>query len=536
MDMNKKGFTLIETMAVVGILGAASLTIMTNQTDEIKENKMIFFLEESLSVVSAVDEKLSIEGFDPSNWNQTNWADESEIVSGLIRQELTSLSGSNCDKDSFLPCTFWSEETFKGFDVTSNLEVDNVGFIDSFNLTISFEDEESFSQNFKEIKQALTHIQGLTYNELSGMYFVNMVSLNTGNILSSAECISESTDCAINLSLERSGGNDYFRVDGSVAIEDNHITFVDTKDAAPLECLRWRQSTSGTWNLTPMSSQEDCGIGIYSETGYPVAVDVIADNGTFGNTLIDVGLNYECNVYKKAAASSSNVIVTDGTSPCGMLGEDIVQVVDSASAKVLFAEEGNINLVHVNRLITDSVKAETMTVTQLAEFKAGAEANGYINVGGTTNIDLDLTINSSTNVTGDVDIGGTLIVDTVTASNKVSAPTGNFTNIDNEIARLENKREVVQDNVDSLGGTWITGSWGSCNTACGGGFKYRSVTCSSGDYCTGSIPSNVISCNTHACPTLSSGVSSGSSGGGKQVCDWVEWGQRGHYRWECRTQ
>ena len=57
---------------------------------------------------------------------------------------------------------------------------------------------------------------------------------------------------------------------------------------------------------------------------------------------------------------------------------------------------------------------------------------------------------------------------------------------------------------------WRVGSYGNCNKSCGGGQKYRSVTCPAGFQCTGTKPSSSAACNTHSCSIAATITCTGS--------------------------
>lgn len=503
----KNGFTLAESIIALSVLSLITVGVVSNMAETNDKDDAIIFMDEAMNVVSAVDQRLNIDGFNSTLWTTTNWNNENEVVGNLIQRTLTSNAITGCANGEWIPanpemnelsiinCNQWDGRRPDGMEMSAQLGVDAVGFVDNFEFLITFEDDDSFIENFQDMKVGYNYINGLPYNELASLFFIDLVNVTTRDEITTSECLNQASNCGIRLSLERSGGYEYFRIDGTASMIDTNITFVETKGDAPLRCLRWVQNNAGVWGSTPLN--EDCGVGIYSETGSPVAADIVVDNGTFENVLLS--LENECNVYTPSANVSSDVVNISRTSPCGTLEDGtIIQVVNNTSQEMTLAESGHFNLLKLDNLIATTIQANELKVVNLAEFDTST-LTGYARIGRDTIVSGDLNIGGNMVVNGNFDVSGDITALNISADTMISAPIGDFANINAELARLDNKANSVEDQVDDMKGNWVIGSWGTCNVSCGGGFQKRTVYCPTGMYCGDSLPQTTRSCNTNAC-------------------------------------
>lgn len=365
--MKNKGFTLFEALLSVMILGSISTGTILNQVENRNKNKRLKFIEESLSIVKAVDHRIAIDGYDSDLWSKLKWNGEEEIVNSLIKEELTSKYHDKCNGGKWKPatnaekntklisCNLWEHRRNFGETIKAELRQDSLGFIQGFDFLINFEDENNFKKYFRDLKYSLNQVSVNPSQELSGIYINTLVSTSSGFDISSYECINNPLDCSIKLSLERSGGNEYLRADGSNSIIGEHLTFVESKGQSPLKCLRWsntKRDGSGIWSRI---NDEDCGIGIYMETNQPVMVDVVADTGTFKNILLD----QNCIYYQW----NGNEIVDSGmTKPCGISndGSEIFQVVPNSYNENIHADKLYSNTIHTKSLITETISSDLL--------------------------------------------------------------------------------------------------------------------------------------------------------------------------------
>ncbi|MBE8577859.1 tail fiber protein [Vibrio sp. OPT18] len=367
MNKTNGGFTLIETLLAISAIGVVSAGLVVKQAEKNKEIKTQNFFREAYEIVRAVDHRIAIDGYDPVLWTKTNWNNEKEIVEDLIAKQLTSESLTNCKDGEWNPvsnsnsetrlisCKLWNDRKNNGEVLSAELVSDSAGFIQSFNLYLSYSDPKILSEKFLEISKAIDNVSFTINQEISGSHYIDYVSTSSKNDITIKECIKNFDDCSIRFSVDRNGGNEYVKADGSNSMIGEHLTFIDTKGQAPMKCVRWSNTArdgSGAWTI---DTDEECGIGIYKDDPHPVMVDVVADSGTFKNVLLD----QECKVY---AWNGSNVVDTGNTSPCGVLndGSEIVQVVDNIRSKT--SEIGTLyaGIAHINNIFINNVVAETI--------------------------------------------------------------------------------------------------------------------------------------------------------------------------------
>ncbi|EPO3102694.1 shufflon system plasmid conjugative transfer pilus tip adhesin PilV [Vibrio cholerae] len=365
--MNKNGFTLFEALLSVMVLGTVSTGIILKEVENRNQNERLRFIDEAMSIVKAVDHRIAIDGYDPDLWTKLKWDNEEDIVNSLIKEDLTSQYHDKCEGGKWNPaisaenqtklisCNLWGSRRNFGETIKAELREDSLGFIQGFDLLISFDDEANFKKYFRDIKYSLNQISVNPSQELSGIYINSLVSTSSGVDIDSYECINNPLDCSIKLSLERSGGNEYIRADGGNSMIGEHLTFIESKGQSPLKCLRWsntQRDGSGIWSKI---DDEDCGIGIYKETNQPVMVDVVADTGTFKNVLLD----QNCIYYQW---NGSEVVNSGTTKPCGISndGSEVFQVVPNSYNENIHTDKLYSNTIHTKSLITETLSSNVL--------------------------------------------------------------------------------------------------------------------------------------------------------------------------------
>ncbi|EPF5720257.1 hypothetical protein ACSTAT_001534 [Vibrio cholerae] len=411
--MNKNGFTLFEALLSVMVLGSISTGIILKEVENRNQNERLRFIDEAMSIVKAVDHRIAIDGYDPDLWTKLKWDNEEEIVNSLIKEDLTSQYHDKCSGGNWKPaisaenntklisCNLWGSRRNFGETIKAELREDSFGFIQGFDLLISFDDEANFKKYFRDIKYSLNQISVNPSQELSGIYINSLVSTSSGVDIDSYECINNPLDCSIKLSLERSGGNEYIRADGGNSMIGAHLTFIESKGQSPLKCLRWsntQRDGSGVWSKV---DDEDCGIGIYEQTGQPVMVDVVADTGTFKNVVLDK----LCKVYQW---NGSEVADAGISTPCGMTnnGTEIYQITNRVIANELEsvnikgsninAKNLKVNIANIDQIITPILNAEYIEVSKQLEVKGNSFLRG------------DLLVTGNTTMNGNLDLSGVL--------------------------------------------------------------------------------------------------------------------------------
>lgn len=357
-----KGFTLIETLAAVTVGAAVTATALSIESDENRKRESIKLITDAYSIVQAVDHRIAIDGYDSTLWTKTDWASEDNIVVDLIGKELNSSYLTNCpggtwnpsiiteQKTKLIECRKWESRKKNGEKISASLTSDVSGFLQNFKLRIEYPVLEDLQKSYLDLKYAITNIKSTEQQQLSGVHMATFVSKSTGSEIGSKKCVQDFNDCSIELSWNRSGGNEYVRADGENSMVASHLTFVESKGDSPMKCIRWQNTLrdgSGVWSR---ELAEDCGIGIYKGTTTPVMVETTVDTGTFKNILLD----QECNDYRW---DGTKVIDVGTTSPCGMNndGTEIYQVVPNISSETA----------HIKNIYSDALELEDLNVKNL---------------------------------------------------------------------------------------------------------------------------------------------------------------------------
>jgi len=221
----------------------------------------------------------------------------------------------NTEKETnLLECGLW-KRTSSDFKISAEMKLDDNNYVKSFDLFLGFNSKKSVENNYPEIKRALQGLNISNNQEIAGIHSFGIASLSTGKDLAFNECMKNVSDCGVKFSINRSGGYEYIRLDGSNSMIKNHLSFIESKGQSPLSCLRWvntKKDGTGVWKRL---EDTDCGIGMYQNEGdpldkQPVMVNVVADTGTFDNVMLDK----KCTIF---AWNGTNVVDTSEKSPCG---------------------------------------------------------------------------------------------------------------------------------------------------------------------------------------------------------------------------
>lgn len=506
--MNKNGFTLIESLIAISVVGSLSVGIIASQIEKNKTDSAVKLINEAANVISAVDTRISIDGYDFDLWNRNTWTDRNAVVNDLIARHLVPANSTTCNTGTWIPivnseesaklidCNQWSNSTNPML-MEATLREDSIGYIEGFDLILSYPDDLTFDEEFQDMKVGFNSIKAKVYNEITGIYFFDLISMTTRQEISTVECLGQKSNCGFRFSYERGGGFEYLRLDASNSMIDSHLTFVESKGNAPLKCQRWRNSLadgSGSWNL--VNPDDNCGIGIYSVTGHPSVVEVVAENGTFQNLILDK----ECDVYEPKSTNGSVLGArANGTSPCGLLSNgEAIQVVETIHTQNILSEQGDFEDISTKSLIAKELNTKNIIATQFVNLR-NIEVSRDLEV-----ISGSMTVDGTTNITGDLNVVRNAFLNTINARNvssstTIDAPVGDFDNINNNLQSMEGTLNTINSNVNALKGSWVTGPWGSCSKSCDTGYQTRSVSCN-GDYCTGNVPSTAQSCKIKDCP------------------------------------
>ena len=434
--MNKKGFTLVESLLSLSVLGGVSVAGMQYMADEREKEKSYLFIKNVNDVINSVDARISIDGYDPDLWNKLSWNDESDIQENLIGKDLHT--SSNCagglwnptvnaeSQTVLLPCNFKLNSKLLDIEMKAKITNDSAGFIQKFDIVLDFKNSQSLTDNLINIRSAMKTIDAYEKRENSGnhsMYFVNKADNNQE--ITSFECINDVTNCSLKASYDRSGGNEYLRADGANSMIGEHITFIESKGQSPMKCIRWANENRDGTGLWSQTLDEDCGIGIYKNNPHPVMLDVVADTGTFKNILLDK----ECKVY---SWNGSNVIDSGLLSPCGTNNStgEIYQVVENISSRqittgILYADIAKFSVANIENIVAGTISATTINTinslkTNIIEeyqagfgttFKDNVTIEDVLRVVGVSSFDSDVVVSGNTTFNGDVMFKQSLYLD-----------------------------------------------------------------------------------------------------------------------------
>lgn len=382
------GLTLIESLMALSVVGAASGFVLSNQMEKSKEINSFKMINDISSIINAVDHRIAIDGYDSLLWSKTKWDNEKEVVSELLSKELVSI-GSACKNGTWTPsvlaeretslikCNLWLDRQGIDLNIEAKINLDDMDYIQNFEMFLNFNDIDSFESNFINIKNALKNNFAYNKREVSGMHEFSFVDSTSKNIISIKSCMDAPLDCSIRAAMERSGGYDYLRSDGSNSVIGQNLDFVETKGQSPMKCVRWSNTNrdgSGNWSQVLV---EDCGIGIYKKNA--VVVDVVADTGTFKSVVLDK----ECIVYEW---NGLKVVDNGAVSPCGLTndGSEVYQTIESTMANTatfneMYVTNGfvnkamikslKVNLANIDNILTEKINVKNITVKDILDIK-----------------------------------------------------------------------------------------------------------------------------------------------------------------------
>ncbi len=377
-----KGLTLLESVAYMALVSGVALGVYEKERDYNATIKKDMFANNINDILTGVDKRLSIDGFDYSLWDENEWTDREKVSKNLINGELRpSSSYSNkmmlmkaggCqgkwepqneldEKTNLVQCNMWGGKLPLDLDVDAKLNKDANNFVQSFEMTFSFPDIKSFEKNILLLKRTHTQLNKGADEGLSGSFSHMFIDQNDDEITMN-ECVDIAEKCRYQTVFDRDGGIDELRVDGLNKMVNSSINFVESNNSSPLTCVRWKKSASGAWTKT--SDNQACGIGIYPDTGSPLIVEVAADNGTFKNIMLEK----ECNLYNWDNANKKLVLDSE-TSPCGILddGTEIIQVIDNLKATNTYTQnfyfkEIDVKVMDTNHIIAKNINSDFVTI------------------------------------------------------------------------------------------------------------------------------------------------------------------------------
>lgn len=422
----QNGFTLLELIAVLAIIMSLIIGALYAYQDYIQRSLSEKYGRDFVRIISAVDHRMAIDGFEFSKWNHgPTWTGVTAIRNDLFRKELVARD-STCgatdgwvpilpreSRTQLVPCDLWQGRTPWNANINAELVDDGTGFVRAFNMWILFPDEV-MNEKFKYVRFTLSRAREVDNPARTGFHNYDFVNYDTDRnaSISMNECLNltmartaspSAPRCGIKISYERNSSFESLHVDGSNSMIDSSVTFKPTISSPAKTCLRWK------WNISAGVYEADntvpCGIGIHTETGYPVVVDTTNDGITSSHVLLD----RLCNVYNRNA--SLELIDAGVDAPCGIQRiEDsgtqyIYQVVDKTSVN-----EAYIKYLYAQDILSDTINSkfavisENMDIAGYLNVAKGATVGERLNVLGVANISREL------NVAEDINTEGSLAV------------------------------------------------------------------------------------------------------------------------------
>ena len=375
--MQKKGFTLIETLIAIGLSSVVAGTALTYAIKDTKKTQSEMFSSEVAQLINGVDQRLFVDGYDYNKWtNKKSW--NNEEIKDLINKDLQAIN-SSCGKGSWIPdngenklqlvnCNLFEKRKFN-VNINAKLEKDPTGFINKFTAKYQFNDEQSFESDFLMFKIAMDKLKASKRDFKTGTLFIEFKDKSTNANISASECISKKTNCILSTTLDRQGGGEYLKVDGKNSMIGSKIKFIKSKGETPLLCVKWKKNASGLWSKDVGS---ECGIGIYDDTATPVVVETSLKTGTFEN----IYLTELCDKY--IWNNSTEKLELNGQSPCGISkdGTSITQVLTNNNVNKAYINNGYVSFLTSDQLKSNRIDAKILKIIGTANFDGETKFKG----------------------------------------------------------------------------------------------------------------------------------------------------------------
>jgi hypothetical protein len=432
LTYREKGFSLFETLLSLSVIIILFSTFMYFYLDHQREQQAVVFGKDVVSIVTAFDKRIHVDGWDVSNFkNGTEWSNSNTFIEMLNTEFIAKNTSCGTSKSwvpvlesekntQLIPCNFWTKIPYE-FNARATINVDSTGYIKKFIVTFQSKNNEDFAKNFRFYNKAkMTANANDSLNVTGGHHFYFATLADTATRVSVTKCLALKTDCVLVAVYDREGGYEYLRVDGENSILNATITFKESKNSSKLQCFKWFKSNAGVWS----NSQVNCGMGIYAKTGHPVSVDVAVANTTQSRVLLDKN----CNVY----GLTGHIVEEKSTSPCGILrtdaGDEIYQVVDVVSAK-----SGYIQTLYNSDIISNKINTQyaeimkDLTVTGKTFLNDTLTVNAIANINNTLNVSGNINGQSNLNINGNGGFGGSVVANgAITAGQNITSNNGNI--------------------------------------------------------------------------------------------------------------
>ena len=314
--------TLISTIAAGGVKGYGEYQKYVDERSAAKD---------ITTLLKAVDTRISIDGYSYNFWTSDSEVEGLSEVAPYVLETFVSKNNKICGKangweprlDSekeraFIDCNFWQTKLPLDSELKIETKEDSQGFIDFFSIYLNplvagSKTDIDYKERFEKINNVFNRLKSNDFANKNGTNKYNLVD-SSGNVISKFKCSTNKDDCLIKASWERAGAFQPLKTKGTNSMVSSNVSFIYEKTNADSikTCLMWEEDLGGNW----ISSQVECGIGLFSINGTPVpsTVHVNLDNALNSNEKII--LDSLCNVYSRDAG---NGIMISGESSCGQL-------------------------------------------------------------------------------------------------------------------------------------------------------------------------------------------------------------------------
>ncbi|CAH6999108.1 hypothetical protein VCHA53O466_140213 [Vibrio chagasii] len=226
---NKGGFTLVEMMLGLSVLGAGVLIWSAEQKKETASNEEARFAREIASVASGIDRRIFGEGNSSSSWISQEFNGTSATISNMIKANLVGSEVTECgswtssnpsigSNEQLVPCSLWDGNFIPfGFKVDGEIVANESG-LSEWVITFSHSSADGFNERAKLYSDLIERIKAHQMVHLSGYHSVGLVDLTTGDILDAPVCLGAGVQCGIEVKYSVFNNSilnvPYLRVDG----------------------------------------------------------------------------------------------------------------------------------------------------------------------------------------------------------------------------------------------------------------------------------------------------------------------------------
>ena len=422
----RKGFSMIETLAVVSLSSLGLLTMQKIMSDEYNNNQSKILSQDINKILTGFDLRFNNDDFNKIKWDDYKSNDYSfqnkEQVSDFIGKALIAYNAPVCgkingwkptkkdgtenykDKFNFIYCGMWNKKIPLG--LNAKLKITNSDdYMTGVNLILFFDKIKDFKKKFKLLKQTMSLAKSTKSKGLTGVFDYHFVSITTEDKLSTKECIQAELDCGFEASF--TGSNleyNYLDVNGNNNMINSKIKFQKKYDGTAINtCFRYVKDGISWRKIDNVY----CGIGIGKENPSNVSssnIDYVELN-TDSIQTNKIFLNKLC----EFRDDLNNII----KAPCGIYKDETTSKIISNYDQVR-ASKALIDIIDTKEIRTENANVKEMNVSGDTKLQGGLDVlgNSSFNKNVTINgekTDINLVVESSAKLS-DVEISGDLIV------------------------------------------------------------------------------------------------------------------------------